>query len=128
MMIFTTGFWESTRGGSVPGMANLKRIEVDLVSEVNEANVSLNRGMSCRSLCNGSDIRELVRVSHNGSSSGESYGCVGRGALMLMSCISVCIRSTFVLLAFSIHSLAACLTSSYICHWVVWVLLRVVIC
>ena len=44
---------------------------MDLVSEVNVANVSLNHGMSGRSLCNGSDICELVRASHNWLSSAE---------------------------------------------------------
>ena len=102
------------RGGPVPGSAKLTGSEVDLVSEVNEANVSLNRDISCRSLCSSIDIRELVRASHNESSSGETYSCVARGAPMVMSFISVCIRSTFVLLALSIHSLVACLTSSCI--------------
>ena len=92
-MIFTAGFWESMRGGLVPGSAKLTGSEVDLVSEVNEANVSLNRGMSRRSICSSIDIRKLVRASHNGSSSGETYGCVGRGALIVMSFISVCIRT-----------------------------------
>ena len=54
------------RGGPVPGSAKLTGSEVDLVSEVNEANVSLNRDMSCKSLCRGVDIRELVRASHRG--------------------------------------------------------------
>ena len=112
MMIFTVEFWESMRGGPVPGSAKLKGSAEDIVSEVNKASVSLNRDMSCRILCNGSDIHELVRASHNWLSSTESYGCVGRGAPIMMSYISVCIRSTFVWLALSIHSLAACLTSS----------------
>ena len=99
-----------------------------LVSEVKAANVSLNCGMSGRSLCNDNDICELVRASHNLSSSAELDRCVDYGALMLMSCISMCIQSTLVLLALPIHSLAACLTSSCICHWVDWVLLRVVTC
>ena len=99
-----------------------------LVSEVKAANVSLNCGMSVKSLCNGSNICELVRESHNWSSSAELDGCVDCGAPMVMSYISVCIRSTLVSLALSIHSLAACLTSSCICHWIDWVLLRVVTC
>ena len=37
----------------------------NLVSEVSVANVSRKRGISGRTLCNGSDIRELVRASHN---------------------------------------------------------------
>ena len=114
------------RGGPVPGSPKLTGGEVDLVSEANEANVSLNHGMSCRNLGSGIDIRELVITSHNGCSFGETYDCVGHGAPMVTSFISVCIRSTFVLLALSIHSLAASLTSFSICHWVVWVLLRVV--
>ena len=90
-MIFTTGFWESMRGGPVPGSTKLTGSDVDLVSEVNVANVSLNRGMSGRSLCNGSDIHELVRASHNWSSSAELDGCVECGAPMVMTYISVCI-------------------------------------
>ena len=78
MMIFTVGFWESMSGGPVPGSAKFTGSAVDLVYEVNEASVSLNRGMSCRSLCNGNDIHELVRTSYNRSSSTELYGCVGR--------------------------------------------------
>ena len=54
------------RGGPVPGSAKLTGSEVDLVSEVNEANVSLNRDISCRSLCSSIDIRELVRASTMG--------------------------------------------------------------
>ena len=99
-----------------------------MVSKVSIANVSRKRGMSGRSLCNGNDIRELVRASHNLSSSTKVDGRVDCGAPMVTSCISVCIRSTLVLLALAIHSLAACLTSSCICHWVDWVLLRVVTC
>ena len=126
MMIFTAGFWESMRGGPVSGSVRLTGSVADLLSEVSVANVSWKRGMSGNSLCNGSDIRELVRASHNWSSSTELDGYVDCGALMVMSYISVCIRSTLVLFALSIHSLAACRTSSCICHWVDWVLLRVV--
>ena len=101
---------------------------MDLVSEVNVANVSLNHGMSGKSLCNGSDIRELVSASHNWSSSIEVDGHVDYDAPMVTSYISVCIHSTLVLLAVSIHSLAACRTSSCTCHWVAQVLLCVVTC
>ena len=85
------GFWESMRGGPVPSSAKLTWSDVDLVFEVNVGNVSLNRGMSGRSLCNGSDIHELVRASHNWSSSAELDGCVECGAPMVMTYISVCI-------------------------------------
>ena len=84
--------------------------------------------MSGNNLYNGSDIRELVRASHNWPSSVEVDGRVDGDTLRVMSSISVCIRSTLVLLAVSIHSLAACRTSSCICHWVDWVLLHVVTC
>ena len=65
MMIFTMGFWESMRGGPVPGSVKLIGGVADLVSEVSVANVSQKRGISSKSLCNGSDIHELVRASHN---------------------------------------------------------------
>ena len=111
------------RGGPVPGSARLTGSEVGLVPVVNEVNVSLNRGSNCRSLCSGIDISELVKAFQIGSSSGKTLGCVELGVSMVMSFISVCIRSTFVLLALLIHSLVACQTSSCIFHCVVWVLL-----
>ena len=79
-MIFTAVFWESMRGGPIPGLARLTGSDADLVSEVSVANVSLNRGMSGKSLYNGSDIHELVRTSHNWSSSAELDDCVDCGA------------------------------------------------
>ena len=79
---------------------------------VNEANMSLNHGRNCKSLCSDIDIWELVRACQIGSSFGDTLGCVGIGALMVMSFISVCIQSTFVLFSLLVHSLAACRTSS----------------
>ena len=116
MMIFTAEFLESMRGEPIHGSVKLTGGVADLVSEVSVDNVSAKSGMSGKSLCNCNDIRELVRASHNWSSSTELDGCVDCGAPMVMSCIVVCIRLTLVLLGLSIHSLAAGLTSSCICH------------
>ena len=122
MMIFTAEFLESMRGEPIHGSVKLTGGVADLVSEVSVDNVSAKSGMSGKSLCNCNDIRELVRASHNCSYSAEVDGRVDYGASM------VCIRSTLVLLAASIHSFAACRTSSWICHWVDCVLLCVVTC
>ena len=102
--------------------------EADLALALSIANVSRKHGMSGKSLCKGSEILELVRASHRWSSSAKVDGPVDCDASMVTSCISVCIRSTLLLLAVSIHSLAACQTSSCTCHWVAWVLQRVVTC
>ena len=116
------------RGGPIPGSVRFTGGVADLALAVSVPNVSRKRGRSGKSLCKGSEILELVRASHNWSSSVEVDGSDDYGAPMVTSCISVCIRSTLLLLAVSIHSLAAYRTSSYTCHWVACVLLRVVTC
>ena len=65
MMIFTAEFLESMRGEPIHGSVKLTGGVADLVSEVSVVDVPRKHGMSGRSLCNVSDIRELVRTSHN---------------------------------------------------------------
>ena len=100
------------RGGPVPGFVRLTGGEAELVLVVSVAKVSRKRGMSGKSLCRGSEIRELVRASHSWSSSVDVDGAEDCGAPPVVFCISVCIRTTLFLLAVLIHSLAACRTSS----------------
>ena len=80
------------------------------------ARVSRKRDISGKSLCRGSEIRELVRASHSWSSSDDVDGVEACGAPLGASRISVCMRTTLFLLAVSIHSLAACRTPSWTCH------------
>ena len=84
-MIFTEGFCESMKGGPVLGSVLLTGGVADLVSEVSVVDVPRKHGMSGRSLCNGNDIRELVRASQNWLSSAEVDGLVDCGAPMVMS-------------------------------------------
>ena len=116
------------RGGPVPGSVRFIGCEAELALAVSVANVSRKRSMSGKSFFRGSEILELVRASNNWSSSVKVDGPDDCGALMVTSCIFVCIRATLLLLAVSIHSLAAYRTSSCTCHWVAWALLRVVTC
>ena len=105
------------RGGPVPGSVRFTRGEAELALAVSVANVSRKHVISGHSFCRGNEILELVRASHNSSSSVEVDGPNDCGAPMVTCCISVCIRATLLFLAVSIHSLVACRTSSCTFHW-----------
>ena len=90
----------------MPGSVRCTSGEAEWVLAVSVAKVSRKRGISGKSLCRGSEIRELVRASHSWSSSVDVDGAEDCGAPMVASRISVCIRTTLFLLAVSIHSLA----------------------
>ena len=65
----------------------------------------LNHGSNCRSLCKGMDIWQLVSACQIGSSPGDPISCEEAKVPTMISCISVCMRSTFALFASSIHAL-----------------------
>ena len=71
------------RGGHVPGSVRCTSGEAEWVLAVSVAKVSRKRGISGKSLCRGSEIRELVRASHSWSSSVDVDGPDDCSALMV---------------------------------------------